>query len=765
MHTRLSSLTSELVALLGGTLNDKKQVFDAFTQDLSVSRPSVPVGWIADCQILDSSWQRIKYTNLISKIRTPEKYSNLIYLIHLLSSSDDRMDGLAANLHDFRVRDEQAFDGYISPPDQGYDMQGEALEAFGSFLQLLHEDQDPSDDCILQELPYAFQGLKNDIFEWVEQSEGVSTALALPSGVPFPLMGLLNKILEPALLYRQLWKATSTDAKHGSSNNALLKQALNSAIQRELQSYLALIGVIENEVRRSAAALTTTGRMQFTIRRAYTLLFDATLGLRLMYTILQECQPLVGGQILSLLHGYTYSGDEFVARFAARLLNKCSKPFYEMMDHWLTSGTLIDPFKEFFIELANPSSEWKGRFVLINDKVPSYLGQKIANMAFETGKSLYFIRVACEDEDYIHERRTTWPSMVDLNENFDRMSKQLQAGHDEVVNRLNELLVSKFNLDLHLHGLKDYLLLTKGDFVQVLFEEAGPVLNLPSVQLFRHHLTSLLETAIRGSNAINDSEVVISCLDARMLEMGHGEIGWDLFTLDYLLSSPLDIVLLDRQSKRQYLKVFNFLWRLKRVMFSVYESWKIINSEIKQMRCKYGIVDADSWTSSSREACQIMMHFLSELQYYVTFEVVEMAWAKFQDKLGFGAANSTGRKLTVDEIIDAHTKFLATIAHKGLLGGEKGLMGDLHEVLKKALLFTQSVKEIQRLWRAPASYPDKESRLMKIAETQKSIKESFERRASMLVSKLLVESDNEMRFLGVRMDFNGYYSRKLAEMA
>ena len=49
-----------------------------------------------------------------------------------------------------------------------------------------------------------------------------------------------------------------------------------------------------------------------------------------------------------------------------------------------------------------------------------------------------------------------------------------------------------------------------------------------------------------------------------MLEYSHGEIGWDVFTLEYKVDAPIDTVL-DSDNMIKYLKVFSHLWKMKRV--------------------------------------------------------------------------------------------------------------------------------------------------------------------------------------------------------
>jgi hypothetical protein len=79
-------------------------------------------------------------------------------------------------------------------------------------------------------------------------------------------------------------------------------------------------------------------------------------------------------------------------------------------------------------------------------------------------------------------------------------------------------------------------------------------LDRPANTLYRHNLTATLESAIRGSNAQFDSPEILRRLDARMLELSHGELGWDVFTLEYKIEAPLNVIVTPKCA-REYLKV------------------------------------------------------------------------------------------------------------------------------------------------------------------------------------------------------------------
>ena len=124
-----------------------------------------------------------------------------------------------------------------------------------------------------------------------------------------------------------------------------------------------------------------------------------------------------------------------------------------------------------------------------------------------------------------------------------------------------------------------------------------PRLSKPAISLYRHHLTSDLETAIRGSNAQYDSPDVLRRLDARILEYSHGELGWDCFALEYKVEAPLNAVL-DAKAMIEYDKLFHHLWRVKRVESAISRSWMRVTSASRLFeRIPSELVSVDVWLS------------------------------------------------------------------------------------------------------------------------------------------------------------------------
>ena len=408
--------------------------------------------------------------------------------------------------------------------------------------------------------------------------------------------------------------------------------------------------------------------------------------------------------MISLIHGFSTSyGDPFVCAFAEKLVTHITRPFYDMLRLWIYDGELSDPYQEFFVvepefrPSVDPrriaSSVWEDKYNLDDEMVPSIITQDFAKKVFLIGKSLNFLRYGCGDSAWVEayskeaSKELRYGDTASLEISIDEAYKTTQA-------RLIHLMDNKFKLFDHLRALKKYMLLGQGDFIAVLMESLAPNLDRPAISQYRHTLTAQLEHAIRSSNAQYDSADVLRRLDARMLEFNHGEIGWECFTLEYRIEAPVDVVI-TTWGATQYLKVFNFLWRIKRVEFALGSSWRRFTTGARGV---LGSVEDKLGSDWKRARCAVaeMVHFICQLQNYILFEVIEASWDQLQT-----AMSKPG--CTLDDLIEAHTRYLKSITHKGLLGSpssssssskyhqEESFLSQLHQILKIMLAYKEAV--------------------------------------------------------------------------
>jgi gamma-tubulin complex component 3 len=370
-----------------------------------------------------------------------------------------------------------------------------------------------------------------------------------------------------------------------------------------------------------------------------------------------------------------------------------------MLRHWIYDGELSDPYLEFFVSeqqeklddsggdrKSGATSVWEEKYKLNSAMVPSIVTETFANKVFLIGKSLNFIRHGCNDAAWVESyskstsRELRYGDIATLGTSIDEAYKTTMA-------RLIDLMATKFHLFDHLAALKKYLLLGAGDFVALLLESLSPNLDRPANTQYRHTLTAQLEHAVRNSNAQYDSADVRSRLDSRMLELSHGEIGWDVFTLEYKISPPVDVIVTPYGSK-QYLKVFNFLWRVKRVEYSLNTTWRKCVTGARSFLAHINDKLGRDW-KSARCVVAEMVHFVNQLQYYILFEVIESSWAQLQEALHKPES-------TLDDLITAHAAYLNSITRKGLLGsgGSMDFTHQLHELLKTMLAYKDAVDSL-----------------------------------------------------------------------
>lgn len=205
-----------------------------------------------------------------------------------------------------------------------------------------------------------------------------------------------------------------------------------------------------------------------------------------------------------------------------------------------------------------------------------------------------------------------------------------------------------------------------------------PSLSKPANTLYRHNLTSTLETAIRGSTPPSETlNAVLRRLDARMLDFEQGQVGWDVFLLEYKVDAPLSTVL-DPLSLEAYRSMFKHLWEIKRVEYALNEGWKTLMTNTRLLKrdsgasplfapspltleltlCPLAAVSFD--LHQTRISLSEMIFFVRQVEYYCHHEVVACQWAELEQFV----AKKEG---DLDKLIEAHQRYLKKLVEKALL--------------------------------------------------------------------------------------------------
>ncbi|GJN91386.1 hypothetical protein Rhopal_004407-T1 [Rhodotorula paludigena] len=592
----------------------------------------------------------------------------------------------------------------------------------------------------------------------------------------------------------------------------MVEQSLHAELKTEMTEYFRLVSVLEAKLEgveedEAADELSGLARIEglsggLTLRKLDVWTQDVRLRMRMMGTLVADVGgPNVGGAFLSTLHAYTSNGDPFISSFSSRLLQTLSVPFFATLSAWIYTGELHDPFDEFFVALnpallegsanqsagrraadefadrsveagVQPHELWAQKFEFRMEMLPAFLGEafgrkvslrhvlpsdRVLNMLpmkiFSTGKSLNYMKYSCEDAEWVVERNRAESRTLQYADMLD-LERSIALAYSRASQRLFELFFDKFRLMDHLRTLKDYLMLGKGDFVEILMEQLGPSLGKPANTLYRHNLTSTLETAIRGSTPPSDTLTdVLRRLDARMLDFEQGQVGWDVFLLEYKVDAPLSTVL-DPQSLEGYRSMFKHLWEIKRVEYALNECWKTLMTKTRLL--KQGSTLAFD-LHQARICLSEMVFFVRQVEYYCHLEVVACQWAELEDFV----AKKDG---DLDSLIDAHRKYLGKLIEKAMLKAQgrrkkevKPLLDQLRDIFKVMLQWKNVADDLFAYAMQHESYARSTAdteQLEKLEDRLASYGTQFRERATELVTGLERSPDLDMKFLAVRLNFN-----------
>ncbi|KAF8165302.1 gamma-tubulin complex, DGRIP91/SPC98 component [Crassisporium funariophilum] len=682
-----------------------------------------------------------------------------------------------------------------------------------------------SEYLLLRDTLYLMQGISGKYVRFASSHEDekrivfgndVKTLIAPPT------QALIHRLAELGYLYSRV--EGFVREREGAIGVGMIEQSLCHHLQTQLTEYYRLIAILETQMSSSTpcddSSSGETDRKQETglsLRRLDVWVNEWRLRMRMMSVCVEGARGSHGGALVNLIHSYTDNGDPFVRKFTDELLEEVSRPFFATLHKWLFSGELYDPFKEFFVSVdstlghiayvhpssmpgginhlsddgglagfnadvddasglqENSSKLWETKYSFRKDMLPMFVGESFGRKIFSTGKSLNFIRYSCHDSDWVvtREKMSNTGGALQYSD-IGGLERSIDAAYQIASHRLFEVFIEKFKLLDHLSALKGFLLLSHGDFADQLMETLGPSLAKPANTLYRHNLTANLETAIRSSNAQHGPADVLRRLDARMLEYSHGEIGWDVFTLEYKVDPPIDTVL-DPEAMEKYLKLFKHLWQAKRIEMALNKGWlRVTGGAHAFLR----LPELEPEWHRIRLVTAEMIHFIRQLEAFSRLEVIECSWNVLIDFLN-------KKEGDLDALIDSHRAYLDRMTKKILLwnskpGKEDMLLRQLTEIFNCILQFRDATDNFYNYCLTESARRDQEldanrgvytgnprdnqehnrAALPGLLSRLKDYGSAFSDKLQTMVQHLQVHPDLDCRFLGIRLSFSDFYRSK-----
>lgn len=615
-----------------------------------------------------------------------------------------------------------------------------------------------TENDILRDVLYVFHAIDGHYISFNDQENSYQ----IKAGVPLsePLRSLINSLCEIGFLYRQL------NAFLNKPQPGLIRQAFAISIKEELNEYFKLLALLENLRLESEENQTS-----LSLRKLALWSIEPLERLKWLNIISDGVNELIGGDVLSSLHSYKNQGSPVTLQLLNRILGNVYQPFLKYVHQWVYQGVINDPIGEFFVsELENETNLWANKYKINQSKIPSFLGKDLAEKIYLSGKTVNFLKKCCNFKEWtLHIEPFDAKDLTNLT----KFQEWVYSCSNVINQKLLEVLFLNFSLEKHLDYLKKYLLMGQGDLIQNLMDNLTSELNKPASQIYRHQLMGALETAIRASNAQYHPGEFVNRLEIKLLGASTGDTGWDIFTLDYRVETPLNTIF-HQNIMMKYLRIFNFLWRVKRVEFCLNNVW------INQMKASQFLGKVPG-VKKEFHRCHLlrneMIHFIDNLFNYLMVEVIEATWDQFKEKLG-------GLK-EMNELIELHENCIDKIL-------EKALLKEKTEVIYKHLLkifeliyrlkFTQDIllnkaqeeysiyqrrvkeREMEELISEGKSFNDlpiKSGFTKENSEVLNSIAKDY-MEALFSFQNLLKNEENlgNLRFLSFRLDFNEYYNNQ-----
>ncbi|KDP24650.1 hypothetical protein JCGZ_25566 [Jatropha curcas] len=673
--------------------------------------------------------------------------------------------------------------------------------AFKEYVNLVREENAVSEEVLVRDVLYACQGIDGKYVIFDANVDGY----VLPDtfNVSRSTRLIVRKLCELGWLFRKVKGYISESMDRFSAEDVgTVGQAFCAALQDELSEYYKLLAVLEAQAMNPIPLVSEAASSgnYLSLRRLSVWFAEPMVKMRLMAVLVDKCRVLRGGAMAGAIHLHAQHGDPLVHEFMRSLLQRVCSPLFEMVRSWVLEGELEDIFAEFFIvgQPVKAESLWREGYRLYAGMLPTFISQSLAQRILRTGKSINFLRVCCDDRGWADAATeaaaaagtTTRRGSLGYGE-----TNALETLVDEAAKRIDkhllDVMYTRYKFKEHCLAIKRYLLLGQGDFVQYLMDIVGPELSEPANTISSFKLAGLLESAIRSSNAQYDDRDILDRLRVKLMPHGSGDRGWDVFSLEYDARVPLDTVFTESVMAR-YFRIFNFLWKLRRVEHALIGAWKTMkpNFTSHPFTKLQGAVKLQLLSTLRR--CQVlwdeMNHFVTNLQYYIMFEVLEVSWSNFSNEMEVAK--------DLDDLLAAHEKYLHSIVEKSLLGEcSKPLYKSLFVLFDLILCFRshadrlyEGIHELQA--RTTSSLPsqdknksrkqtrDKSSEpgswindgrkaltlragefLRNMGQELDSVAKEYTTLLEGFLSQLPVQQHVDLKFLLFRLDFTEFYSQ------
>lgn len=608
---------------------------------------------IAAAQAKNDNWGMKRGSRLqecVQRLLQTNTFRNRTAILKLLSS-------LATTRKDTSIKGPLFFQNSSKPipePQKVYSSFEESKKKDFIMADKNESSQDSLKQGVVRELLFVFQGIESSFIRYQKETN----TFELDPRLDFDKSDrdMVLRLSEMGILYNRIKEFLD---KHIIQILGLVSHALAYAIREELNEYYRFITTLESM--RDTGLQSGKG---LTFKAIYLWTLEPMECLKWILVLCDACKQLKGGQILSALFSYTIHGCPEIQVLVTRLLTKSLSPFLRFLEFWIYKGELVDPMEEFFIQASKQKLEaekiWADKYKLRSELIPNFISRSTAEEILKAGKTKHFLRTFIQGPqwhlqvDFITvENLISFKFMEGLK--FRALENWVTMVSRECNQKLKEVIIKDYDFFEHCRMIKSFLLLGKGDFINMLLEPMQDVLDNPATKIFKHNLISLLDSTKGQSSFSGYNKDYLDRVGIFLFDPLIGSKGWDIFSLNYEIEAPLNTIF-DGESMKFYHEFFNLVWRIKNLISNLNNYSKTHRRHFLQQTLPEELLDKVKKCNFIRHQ---MLHFLNTFLSYLMLEVVETEWSNFLQ-----AVKEAG---SLDDIIYSHREFIATVQVKVLL--------------------------------------------------------------------------------------------------
>ncbi|XP_037724299.1 gamma-tubulin complex component 3 [Drosophila subpulchrella] len=608
--------------------------------------------------------------------------------------------------------------------------------------------------------------------------------------------GMLLRLSELGYYYDRVTKFA--DVSTGFNAMGCMGQALMSKLKEELSEFHGQVSELHDEMNlyRKAQMNWNGGcggepsdKHELTLFKLLAWYMKPLHRLQWLTKIADACQMKKGGELASTVYDLLDNGHSMVNKLVVDILTAICGPLVRMISKWMLEGGINDIHSEFFVESLNDVGAdrlWHDKFRLRLPMLPKFVPMDLADKILKTGKCINFLREICEMQGLMKGRDELKKVMDNKVDQFfsyvpdTSWHAAVETCYQQTSKHVLDIMVGPHKLLDHLQGMRRYLLLGQGDFVSILIENMKDELERNGGDIYAHDLSSMLDAALRCTNAQYDDPDILNHLDIVVQRPYIGDKGWDIISLKYIVQGPLATML--EPTMPTYKLLFKPLWRMKHMEFVLsMKIWKEQMGNAKTLRP----MNAEIGKASHRLNLftSEIMHFIHQMQYYVLFEVIECNWVELQKKMQQATA--------LDDILEAHEKFLQTIKVGCFVSNETDMEHSLETVYENIICLEtwqsnfykecfqemtarqELAKEVEKSEKQGVFGLTSELKLQRDQEKNifaqkietachglEVIATAYEKAVSSFLMALNSSHDPNLQLFGTRLDFNEYYKKR-----